>query len=61
MGGKRVVFTTLGVGVLTEGLKTSEIRESTKEDVAQVARLTDLLTHMDILNAPVAARPHQGA
>jgi len=56
MGGKQVGFTTFGVGVLTEDLKTGEIRESTKEDVAQIARLTDALTHMDILTAPVAAR-----
>jgi trimethylamine--corrinoid protein Co-methyltransferase len=56
MGGKQVGFTTFGVGVLTEDLKTGEIRESTKKDVAQIARLTDALTHMDILTAPVTAR-----
>jgi trimethylamine--corrinoid protein Co-methyltransferase len=56
MGGKRVGFTTFGVGVLTEDLKTGEIRESTKEDVENIARLTDALPHMDILTAPVAAR-----
>ena len=56
MGAKQVGFTTFGVGVLTEDLETGEIRESTKADVAQIARLTDALTHMDILTAPVAAR-----
>jgi trimethylamine--corrinoid protein Co-methyltransferase len=56
MGGKRVGFTTFGVGVLTEDLETGEIRESTKADVADIARLTDALPHMDILTAPVAAR-----
>ncbi len=56
MGGKQVGFTTFGVGVFTEDLETGEIRESTKEDVAKIARLTDALTHMDILTAPVAAR-----
>jgi trimethylamine--corrinoid protein Co-methyltransferase len=56
MGGKQVGFTTFGVGVLTEDLETGEIRESTKEDVEKIARLTDALTHMDILTAPVAAR-----
>jgi trimethylamine--corrinoid protein Co-methyltransferase len=56
MGGKQVGFTTFGVGVLTEDLETGQIRESTKADVAQIARLTDALTHMDILTAPVAAR-----
>ena len=56
MGGKQVGFTTFGVGVLIEDLETGQIRESTKADVAQIARLTDALTHMDILTAPVAAR-----
>ena len=56
MGGKRIGFTNFGVGVLTEELETGQIRESTKEDVAQIARLTDALTHMDVLTAPVAAR-----
>ncbi len=56
MGGKQVGFTTFGVGLFTEDLKTGEIRESTKEDVAQIARLTDALMHMDILTAPVTPR-----
>ncbi len=56
MGGKQVGFTTFGVGVLTEDLETGEIRESTKADVANIARLTDALAHMDILTAPVVAR-----
>lgn len=56
MGGKQVGFTTFGVGVLTEDLETGEIRESTKADVAQIARLTDALEHMDILTAPVTPR-----
>ena len=56
MGGKQVGFTTFGVGLLMEDLESGQIRESTKEDVAQIARLVDVLTHMDILTAPVAAR-----
>jgi trimethylamine--corrinoid protein Co-methyltransferase len=44
MGGKQVGFTTFGVGVKMEDLETGEIRESTKADVAQIARLTDALT-----------------
>jgi trimethylamine--corrinoid protein Co-methyltransferase len=56
MGGKRVGFTTFGVGVLVEDLETGEIRDSTKADVENIARLTDALPHMDILTAPVAAR-----
>jgi trimethylamine--corrinoid protein Co-methyltransferase len=56
MGGKQVGFTTFGVGVLTEDLETGEIRNSTKEDVADIARLTDALPHLDVLTAPVVAR-----
>ena len=56
MGGKKVGFTTFGTGVQTEDLETGEIRDSTKKDVAQIARLTDALQHMDILSSPVAAR-----
>jgi trimethylamine--corrinoid protein Co-methyltransferase len=55
MGGKKIGFTTFGVGVLTEDLETGEIRESTKKDVEKIALLTDALPHMDILTAPVAA------
>lgn len=55
MGGRQVGFTTFGVGVFTQDLQTGVIRESTKADVAQIARLTDALPNMDILTAPVAA------
>lgn len=55
IGGRRVGFTTFGVGIYTEDLETSEIRNSTKKDVAQIAKLTDALPHMDIFTAPVAA------
>ena len=56
MGGRAVGFTTFGTGVQTEDLESGEIRDSTKEDVARIARLTDALEHMDILSSPVAAR-----
>lgn len=56
MGGRTIGFTTFGTGVQTEDLETGEIRDSTKEDVARIARLTDALRHMDILSSPVAAR-----
>ncbi len=56
MGGRKVGFTTFGTGVQTEDLETGEIRDSTKKDVAQIARLTDALQHMDVLSSPVAAR-----
>ena len=56
MGGKQVGFTNFGVGVLTEDLETGEIRNSTKEDVADIARVVDALPHMDVLTSPVIAR-----
>lgn len=60
MGGTKVGFTTFGTGVQTVDLETGELRDSTKEDVARIARLTDALPHMDVLSSPVAARdmPH---
>ena len=48
MGGREVGFTTFGTGVQVEDLETGEIRDSTKADVAQIARLTDALEHMDV-------------
>ena len=56
MGGRKVGFTTFGTGVQTVDLETGKIRDSTKEDVARIACLTDALRHMDILSSPVAAR-----
>lgn len=56
MGGRTVGFTTFGTGVQTVDLETGEIRDSTKADVARIARLTDALRHMDILSSPVTAR-----
>jgi len=61
MGGKTVGFTTFGTGVLTEDLETGEIRESTKEDVAWIAQLTDALPNMDVLSSPVTARDKPNA
>jgi trimethylamine--corrinoid protein Co-methyltransferase len=55
-GGRSVGFTTFGTGLLVEDLESGEIRESTKEDVAKIALLTDALQHMDILSSPVTAR-----
>jgi trimethylamine--corrinoid protein Co-methyltransferase len=56
MGGKHVGFTTFGTGVLMEDLETGEIRDSNNQDVADIARLTDALPHMDVLTTPVIAR-----
>jgi len=56
MGGREVGFTTFGTGVQVEDLETGEIRDSTKQDVARIARITDALEHMDVLSSPVEAR-----
>jgi trimethylamine--corrinoid protein Co-methyltransferase len=61
MGGREVGFTTFGTGVQVEDLGTGEIRDSTKADVAQIARLTDALEHMDVLSSPVEARDKPGS
>jgi trimethylamine--corrinoid protein Co-methyltransferase len=61
MGGREVGFTTFGTGVQVEDLETGEIRESTKQDVAKIARLTDALEHMDVLSSPVEARDTPGS
>jgi len=61
MGGREVGFTTFGTGVQVEDLETGEIRDSTKADVAQIARLTDALEHMDVLSSPVEARDKPGS
>ena len=47
MGGTKVGFTTFGTGVQTVDLETGELRDSTKEDVARIALLTDALPNMD--------------
>jgi trimethylamine---corrinoid protein Co-methyltransferase len=56
MGGKMVGFTTFATGVQTEDLQTGAIRESTKDDVAAISRLTDALDHLDVLSSPVVPR-----
>jgi trimethylamine--corrinoid protein Co-methyltransferase len=61
MGGREVGFTTFGTGVQVEDLETGEIRDSTKADVAQIARITDALAHMDVLSSPVEARDKPGS
>ena len=61
MGGREVGFTTFGTGVQVEDLETGEIRDSTKEDVARIALLTDALEHMDVLSSPVEARDKPGS
>jgi len=55
MGGRNVGFTPFGTGALTQDLETNEIRESTLEDVKNMAILCDALEHVDVVLPPVSA------
>ncbi|MBW2494578.1 MAG: trimethylamine methyltransferase family protein [Deltaproteobacteria bacterium] len=55
MGGRKVGFTPFGTGALTQDLETNEIRESTLEDVKNMAILCDALEHVDVGMPPVSA------
>jgi trimethylamine--corrinoid protein Co-methyltransferase len=56
MGGKEVGFTTFGTGVLVIDPETGRLRESTKDDMAKTALLSDAMDNVDVLTTPVAAR-----
>jgi len=55
MGGRKVGFTPFGTGALTQDLETNEIRESTLEDVKNMAILCDALEHVDVALPSVSA------
>ena len=55
MGGRDVGFAPFGTGALTVDLETQEIRDSTLEDVANMARLCDALENVDVFIPPVSA------
>lgn len=55
MGGKKVGFVPFGCSALTHDLETDEIRESTLEDVKNMAILSDALEHVDVAQPPVSA------
>lgn len=55
MGGRDVGFGPFGTGALTVDLETQEIRESTLEDVANMAILCDALENVDVFIPPVSA------
>jgi len=55
MGGRNVGFTPFGCCALTQDLETNEIRESTLEDVKNMAILNDALEHVDVAQPPVSA------
>ncbi len=49
-------FTTFGVGIQMEDLETGELRDSVQKDVEQITLLTDALSNIDMLSAPVTPR-----
>ena len=51
----RVGFTTFGEGLMVVDLETGELRESTREDVADTARLADYLEGIDAYEVAVGA------
>jgi len=55
MGGRNVGFIPFGTCALTQDLETNEIRESTLEDVKNMAILCDALEHVDVALPPVSA------
>ena len=51
----RIAFTTFGEGLMAVDPETGELRESTKQDVADTARLTDYLDGIDAYEVAVGA------
>ena len=51
----RVGFTNFGEGILVNDLTTGELREPTKKDVADSARLGDFLNEVSVYNRAVGA------
>ncbi len=55
VGGKHVAFKNFGTGVLMMDPYTGEVRDSTKEDLGNVARFCDALDGIDVFSIAVAA------
>ncbi len=53
MGDSRVNFTTFGAGVHIFDFETGEFRDTTKQDVADTARLADYLDQVDVYSHAV--------
>ena len=51
----RVGFTNFGEGIKLVDAETGELREPTKRDVAEAARLIDALPEIDVLERPMGA------
>jgi len=54
-GDGTVRYTNFGTAVFIKDIETGELRESTKQDVADVARFVDGLPEIDIFHIPVTA------
>lgn len=55
MGGKKVAFTNFGTGVYLLDPVTGERKETTKEDLGNIARFIDAVDEVDCITIPVAA------
>jgi trimethylamine--corrinoid protein Co-methyltransferase len=55
VGGKRVAYKNFGTGVLIIDPYTGEVRESTKEDLGNVARFIDALPEINVFSIAVTA------
>lgn len=55
VGGKRVAFKNFGTGVKIVDPYTGEVRDSTKEDLGNVARFCDAMDGVDVFSIAVAA------
>ncbi len=53
---KRVTFTNFGTGVVIEDITTGELRKTTKQDLADVARICDAIDEVDMFTIAVAAQ-----
>lgn len=56
MGSNRVGFTSFGEGIMVIDPDSGEYRKSTKEDVANSARMVDYLSDIDVYERAIAAR-----
>lgn len=56
IGGKRVGFCNFSCGVQVVDLEDGTVRDSTKKDTEDVAKLVDYLDQYDILDCPVVPR-----
>ncbi len=54
--GRRVNFLTFGEGIMVEDPDTKERRPSTKQDIADVAKLVDALDQIDVIEQTLTAR-----